>query len=119
MEQTFAFLSSPAGISNLPIVRETGVALRMGVQHVNAWVQVSNASAIAFTMDALPLSTPASGIIEATGAGTITFGTGTGATRVCRGSSSTITTAGQYAVIGWMWDPITRVFHLFGDATVT
>jgi hypothetical protein len=119
MEQAFAFLPTPTGVSNLLIVRESGTAIRLGVQHVNAWTQCSNGSAIAFTMDGLPIATPASGIIEATGAGTVTFGTGTGATRVCRGYATAITTAGQYAIVVWMWDPVNRVIHISGDVTGT
>jgi hypothetical protein len=121
MEQPFAFPSRGTVVGGmLPIVRESGTAITLTVNHVGAWTRCTNASAIAFTFGALPVSYGCSGVIEQRGAGQITVSAGVGVVLVvCRGFASTLKSNAQYAPIAWMYDPQTAEYNISGDVTVT
>lgn len=112
--------SLPATKPNfLPIVRETA-SFKLQLKHIAAWVRVNAATVTTCTMDALPVTEAAEGIIEQqTTTGVITFSPGSGCSGLrCRGGT-TITTNAQYAVAMWKWDPVERVYIITGDLTVS
>jgi len=102
----------------MPIVREID-SFRLSLGHIGAWVKVNKATAAVVTMDALPTTEAAEGIIEWYGVGSVTFSPGIGATIICDGYVSTVALHARYATAAWKWDPVTREYNLSGYVTVT